>query len=45
VQGDDDSGFTFWSFSIKKKGLMGVLELLKKAILQWWTLKTQGELK
>jgi hypothetical protein len=41
----DDSGFTLWSFSIKKKGLMGVPELLKKAVLQWWTSKTQGEFK
>jgi hypothetical protein len=33
----DDSGFAFWSLSIREKKTNGLLALLKKIVLEWWT--------
>lgn len=35
----DDNGFSFWSQSIRKKRTYGLHELLKKVVLEWWTLE------
>jgi hypothetical protein len=41
----DDIKFALWSLSIRKKRINGLLELLRKAILEWWTSKTRVNLK
>jgi len=36
----NDNGFALWSLSMKKKRIDGLLELFRKAIIDWWTLET-----
>jgi hypothetical protein len=36
----DDNGFALWSLFVKKKRTDGLLELLKKTVINWWTLET-----
>jgi hypothetical protein len=36
----DDNGFALWSLSVKKKRTDGLLELLKKVVIDWWTSET-----
>ncbi len=35
------NGFTLWSLFVRKKKTNGLLELLQKTIIDWWTLKTR----
>jgi hypothetical protein len=37
----NDNGFALWSLSVKKKRTNGLLELLRKIVIDWWTSKTR----
>ncbi len=37
----DDSGLTLWSLSIRRKSTNGLLDFLRKAIIDWWTFETR----
>ncbi len=36
----DDNGFALWSLSVRKKKTDGLLELLTKVVIDWWTSET-----
>jgi hypothetical protein len=40
----DDNGFALWSLSMKKKKTNGLLDLLKKIVIDWWTSETRVSL-
>jgi hypothetical protein len=37
----NDNGFALWSLFVRKKRTNGLLELLKKTIIDWWTSETR----
>jgi len=37
----DDNGFALWSLSMKKKKTNGLLDLLRKIVIDWWTSETR----